>query len=510
MTNKEFDQKQVVILSVPYCEPYPLVAPALLASCLEKNGIDAIGVDFNIKFLDFLSKLDCFTEFKNLLTIGNFSQPTLEIAHYKKIIKFTKKFIDNIIKRYNPDYLGLSIFTSESLDFGMILSYVIRKWFPHLKIMVGGKGLEVKDIDGIKHYEKWSNNNIADLVIVGDAEYEIVESLKQKKTGLVFAKKQTKDDLDNIPQIAWSNYNLNEYENLLQQDNNKDHKRQQPYLTVTASKGCVRQCTFCDVKSFWPEFLYRDPDKVAEEIIHNYRSTGIKNFQFTDNLINGSVSNFRRMNEILATEIPYKIEYHGYAIFRGKHQMPEEDFKLASIAGSKSWSVGIESGSERLRNEMKKKFSDDDLDHSISMLLKYDIQQKWLLMVGYPSETEQDFQKTKELIIRYKQHAHNKKIIIQVTPTFVLLNNSPLLQDISLAEKYGVSHVSNAGPLAARFWTSTKNKENNFETRSRWWKELIALIEHCGYTFGGGGMLIQKWKQEIEHFDRIYAEQKKL
>ena len=190
--------------------------------------------------------------------------------------------------------------------------------------------------------------------------------------------------------------------------------------------------------------------------------------------------------------------------------MPEEDFKLASVAGSKSWSVGVESGSERLRNEIKKKFSNDDLDHSISMLLKYNIQQKWLLMVGYPGETEQDFQETKDLIMRYRSNAHNKKIIIQVTPTFVLLNNSPLLEDANLSEKYGIAHVKNSGPMASRFWTSTKNTNNNFETRSRWWKELIAVIEHCGYTFGGGGMLIDKWKQEIEHFDKIYAEQKNL
>lgn len=505
------NSKDVVILSVPYCEPYPLVAPALLSSCLEKNNIKSIAVDFNIQFLKFLSDKSFFTEFKTLLTLGHLTTPNLVIDDFKVIFKFTKNFLKKLVETHNPKYIGLSIFTSESLDFGIILSYVIRKYFPTIKIIIGGKGIENKDQDNIPHYQKWFDNNIGDLIIVGDAESEIVESIKKEKTGLIFCKKQNKNDLDNIPYASWKDYDLNEYKNLIEQGvatDEIDHKRKEPYLSVTASKGCVRKCTFCDVASFWPTYVFRDPIKVANEMIHNYRSTGIRKFLFTDNLINGSVTNFRKMNEVLADTIPREIGYHGYAIFRGKHQMPEADFELASLAGNKSWSVGVESGSERIRAEMKKKFDDDDLDHSVNMLIKYDIQQKWLIMVGYPSETEKDFEKTKNLIRRYKKFAHDKKIIVQVTPTFVVLNNSPLVQNQELAQKYGLEHVKNAGPMESRFWKTEKYPQNDYPTRSRWWKELMKLIEDCGYSFGDNGLMIEKWKEEISYYDKLYEQKK--
>ena len=249
--------------------------------------------------------------------------------------------------------------------------------------------------------------------------------------------------------------------------------------------------------------IYRDPVKVAEEIIHNYNSTGVRNYLFTDNLINGSITNFRVMNQILSDKIPNTIKYRGYAIFRGKNQMPEEDFKLASIAGSQRWFIGVESGSEKIRYEMKKKFTNDDIDWTANLLYKYNIEQNWLLIVGYPSETEKDFSETKKLLKNFAHLATNGQIKIQITPTFMLLNNSPLIENPELKNYYGLN--LNDDKHADKFWTSTKFLDNDYPTRSRRWKELVSLTETLGYQFGGG-MPVKKWQQEIENLDKIYSE----
>jgi hypothetical protein len=66
---------QVVIISVPYTEPVPLVAPALLSACLNNNGISAVGLDFSAEFLnEFLNK-DYWSNLKNLITLGLSSSP---------------------------------------------------------------------------------------------------------------------------------------------------------------------------------------------------------------------------------------------------------------------------------------------------------------------------------------------------------------------------------------------------------------------------------------------------
>jgi len=140
----------------------------------------------------------------------------------------------------------------------------------------------------------------------------------------------------------------------------------------------------------------------------------------------------------------------------------------------------------------------------VQILHKYNIQQNWLFIVGYPSETEIDFQETKNLLSRYANLAHNQLITIQVTPTFALLDNSPLLNNPELTLFYGLEHNRTLG--SNKFWTSTKFIDNEYPIRSRRWKDLINHIENLGYTFGRG-MPVTKWKQEIENLDKIYAEQ---
>jgi radical SAM superfamily enzyme YgiQ (UPF0313 family) len=500
--------KKVIIISVPYCEPLPLVAPVLLAGCLENAGISATGVDFNAQFLEYFSTKPYYIDLKNFLTSGHLKRPEFPSEAFKEIWHFTKKFLLDLKQQYQPEFIGLSIFTSESLDFGQILSYQIRRYLPDVTILAGGKGLEVSATDTEKHYDRWIRYSLVDAIVVGDAESAIIDVIKNNLRGLVFARPQTKEDLDSIPLAKWDDYDLKQYQRLsLLVDRDNAHEESEPYMAVTGSKGCVRRCNFCDVANFWPDFIYRDPIKVANEIIYNYRKTNIKKFKFTDNLINGSISNFRKMNQVLAEQIPNTITYGGYAIFRGRNQMPESDFELAAQAGNDFWAVGVESGSERLRYEMRKKFDNQDLDWSVNMLIKYQIKQNWLLMVGFPSESESDFIETKKLLERYSKYASSKLITIQITPTFMVLNNSPLLTDSAMSEFYGLDHLKQKPIENNKFWTSTKYLDNDYPTRSRRWKELMTLSENLNYTFGSG-MPIQKWRDEIKLLDKIYHEQK--
>lgn len=482
-----------------------MVAPVLLAGCLQSAGIPARGIDFNIEFIKRFSDQPYFADLKNFLTMGYMVRPTFAPTVFRDVLRFTKKFLMDLDKRHGPTHIGLSVFTNESLDYAQIMCYVIRRWLPHVRIIAGGKGLEVQGSDDSKLHDTWIHHGMVDTVVIGDAESAIIDCIRADKQGTVVALPQTKDDLDRIPLAQWSDYDLKiygEFSDLVNQDNVEN----EPYLSVTGSKGCVRQCTFCDVASFWPNFIYRDPDLVAQEIIHNYRNTGIKRFKFTDNLINGSITNYRRMNQVLAESVPGEITYSGYAIFRGRDQMPESDFELAARAGCRHWSVGVESGSERVRYDMKKKFNDHDLDWSVRMLYKYEIDQTWLLIVGYPSETEQDFNQSLDLLSKYRDL--RDRILIQVTPTFMLLNNSPLLNNADLARQYGLEHQTRSGAFHNKFWTSTRYVENDYPTRSRRWKRLMMMAQELGYRFGRG-MPVQKWLDEINSLDKIYNEQHK-
>jgi radical SAM superfamily enzyme YgiQ (UPF0313 family) len=501
---------RVVILSIPYTEPLPMVAPVLLSACLNRAGISARGFDFSIDFLNHFIDKPYWAELKNLITIGVAPENRLSRRAVIDVLKFIRNRLLTIKRNYNPEYIGLSIFTNESINFSYILIPYIRRYLPEAKIMLGGRGLELTcGVENRLHREKYWDYGMADLLIVGDAETAIIDAVNESATGVYFAKPQDKTDLENIPVPNWDDYNFELYkkfENYALVEGHDTPGQNSRYIAVTGSKGCVRHCTFCDVAAFWPKYIYRDGEKIAEEIIVNYRKTGIQDFRFTDNLMNGSISHYRKMNEYIARKLPDTIRYKGYAIFRNKSQMPVDDFKIAKAAGCVNWTVGVESGSERVRYDMKKKFSNDDMDHGIVNLHKNGITQGWLMIAGYPTETEWDHVETENFLRRYAHLAANNMITVGITPTFMLLRNSPLAQDSELINQYGLK-FNLADNLSRYFWTADTNPENTFDVRFNRWKRLITLTQDLNYSFHWG-MAIDKWVDELNNVKKIYDENK--
>ena len=473
----EIDKKRIVILSVPYQEPFPSAAPMVLTSCLKSAGISAKALDFNIDFLiEFIDK-PYWADFRAQVTLGVKSS-TFKFRALVDILKFTRRQLLEIKKKYDPEFIGLSVFTHESIDFSYILAYCIRRYLPGVKIIVGGRALELKTPQQEFYYNTFYNHGLADVVVVGDAEYSIVKVINENIQGIYISTSLTRDELNGLPMPDWSDYNLSSYNNSIGSysinDNQETHA-----ITITASKGCVRKCTFCDVESFWPKFVYRDGAQVAQEIISHYRQTGITQFNFSDNLINGSISEYRKMNTILAETIPNTISYSAFAIFRSASQQDDEDFRLAHLAGCKELAIGVESGSERVRYHQKKKFSNSDMDFGITNLYKNNIRQTWLLMVGYPTETEWDYLETERLLRRY-QHLRDL-ISIDVTATFQLNDNAPLLTNHTLRDSLNFTFDCD-NKFSRYFWVSAENPNNTFPVRYDRWQRLTNLVIELGYT----------------------------
>ena len=490
-----------LFLSVPYTEPVPSVAPVLLSACLKRDNLTARGIDFGLHFYEEFYKKEYWPELKGQLITGWLQNNRIPRRAVIDMLKWTKRYVLDLKERYNPRWLGLSIFTLESIDFSYILIYTIRRYWPEVLIAVGGKGVESTEFKtGKNHYDQYIDMGLADLAVVGDCEHIIGKLIKEDATGIVVAPPQKKEDLDRNPIPNWEEYDLRIYNNYY------DSLVSEPYMAITGSKGCIRDCTFCDVGSFWPKYIYRDPKLVANEIISGYRKTGIKAFQFTDNLVNGSVSHYRKMNEILAREIPNEIRYQGYAIFRGKQHMPEEDFELAARAGCGSWAIGVEGGSEKVRFDMRKKVTDEDTDYSAEMLAKYGIHQKWLMMVGYPTETEADFEMTLDLLRRWAHVGKKGGISVSFTPTFMLLHNSPLMQNTKLVHELGLSHNVRS-VWGQKFWTSTANPDNIFPVRYDRWKRAVTLSEELGYPWVESNPK-DLWYKELDELMKIYNSKK--
>jgi radical SAM superfamily enzyme YgiQ (UPF0313 family) len=231
-----------------------------------------------------------------------------------------------------------------------------------------------------------------------------------------------------------------------------------------------------------------------------YQRYGIKHFAFTDSLINGGLKPFREMNQILSDRLPNTVNYSGQFICRDAKSMPPTDFELMKSGGCYSVSIGVESGSELVRNHMKKGFSEADLHYTAEQLLKQDILQYWNIIVGYPTETDQEWLKTVKLIEQYRKH--NTLIKIIPVGVFQLLSNTPITEH-SMLESLKIEIVPISG-YSEYNWTSHLNRSNTFSARVNRWQELVNVLQSYDMLGTSAARIAQKTniiQSQLEYYE---------
>lgn len=360
---------------------------------------------------------------------------------------------------------------------------------------MGGRGLDnIERQTQMSYGQFYAKFLPVDATYMGDAENQLIEVLDKKYQGCFVARPVSSTELENVPPAVWEGLDFSKY---------NGYASKELRIPLTASKGCVRECTFCDVAGSWPKYIYKKGELVGEEIVNLYHKTGINKFEFTDNLVNGSISNFRAMNTVIANKLPNVIDYLGYAICRPKESMPESDFELASVAGAKIFKVGIESGSEKVRHDIKKKFSNDDIDWFARNCANYNIKQIWLMFVGYPTETESDFNESLRLLKEYSTFAKQGRITVFLSSPMMLTSNSGFMRNYSQA--YGLEH-NREDSWSDFFWTSNLFTDNTFEVRVDRWKRFMQAIIDYGYL--DSSQRQQEKFIEVEGLEKIYKEYK--
>lgn len=460
-----------VIAFAPYVvNSNPPLAPAILKSCMESEGLTVQTVDFNAEFLQNDSlHLQEILEWMRIVELA----PTMQA--YKWYRKQVKAYSKRIIA-LDPKWIAISLLTQDSQRFTEDFCFYIRILAPHIKIMLGGSGVRV-----VQHFynQQFANvmldNDLADCVCISEGERVISKIILEDLTGIVSDNQLDNQTLSTLPFANFDNYSFDLYSSSTMPGGTVALRNDKFGITlpITASKGCVRDCTFCDVGKFWPKFKFRSGQSVADEMIYQYKKHNATYFVFTDSLINGSVSAFKDMNLALAKELPNTVKFYGQFICRPAESMAEDEFKTAAVAGLDLVNIGIESGSEQVRYHMKKKFSNADIHHTSDMCIKYNIRQVWNLLVGYPTEFENDFQDTLDLINKYGPYGR-ELITIAPVGVFQLLNGTPI------SEEHYVDTLGLQSELINGYkeynWMSLFNPNNTLPVRVDRFNRLVDLV----------------------------------
>lgn len=431
----------LLITTVPFTSTdKPLQAPAVLKSIVESQGYTACTEDLNFEFVKSQNKhLDFLKQYFSFGTANNSND--IEIAE-----NYVTEIATKLLKKYNPKFLAVSVFTYQCQSFASLLAQNIRNINPSIKIIFGGQGIQDSTMQsGNSWIENCKELGLIDHFIVSEGEKALLNLLeKGQGKGIDNQNWEQMTNLDDVPYPNYDDYKLADYD--------------QKTLMITGSRGCVRKCTFCDIHKHWKKFVYRSGKSIAEEMISQSKKYKINTFAFTDSLINGSMKAYRDFVTNLAEynqNNNEKIYWKGQFIVRGLSAMTEKDWKLTKLSGAEELSLGVESGSEAVRDHMKKQFSDKDLDEFVHQAYLNNVKLNFMMIVGYPTETHTDFINTLKMFKRYQRY---QKVITNV----ILGTTLGVLAGTPLSNALGDDLQLNGGE---NFWTYSKNPTLDFRER---------------------------------------------
>ena len=441
-------------------------ALAVLKGIAGVHGINCQVIDFNLDWVDACREHGI--DRRDALTGINWNSAPAGV----------EPLIDQLISQWThrivglaPRVLAVSVFTYYGQYFAHRLCQQVKKINAQIKIVVGGAGTKDGILESPVFAQHLLKSHLIDQHLAGNAESSWLSYLNQTfdlglaNIGDIF--------LDDRYVSDYSGFEFDRYQHNAEyfDDNYVDRK---PIVGFAGSEGCVRACDFCEIHRY-SGFRQRSAEYIAANVLAVLQHANNCHFELTDSLVNGNLKEFGRiLDQFIEIKRSYpEFSWSGQFIVRSAQQHPESFWRKIAESGATILYLGVETGSDRLRFAMNKRFTNADLDHTLAMLSQYQVKCAFLQFIGHPEETAQDFEHTLDMYVRYQQYAGNTLSLVQLNWMMCIYENTPLYDK---ADQLGLKFTSDPG-----LWFSTANPSLTVEERVRRRLVLSEHLDQLGY-----------------------------
>ena len=292
-----------------------------------------------------------------------------------------------------PDVIGFTALSME-LDSAFALASIAKATLKESCIIFGGPHASSVP-------EKMLSNPFIDYVFRGEAEIGLTEFLKNfdsphkfnapglgyRKDGqMCFNAPKVVDTLDAIPFPDYAKIQFEKYPKMY-------FMKYSPAAPLVSSRGCPFRCTFCaghEVSG--RKWRYRSAGNIMEEIAYLQEAYRIREVDFWDD--NFSLDK-ARVEALCGALCKLKRRIRWWCP-NGIHLNTVDKGLLLRMKESGCYAVafGIESGSERVRRDMRKDISLDKLREMVEFSSKIGLRTQGFFILGYPTERREDIEET--------------------------------------------------------------------------------------------------------------------
>lgn len=373
---------------------HPPLSIATLQAFLKRSKYEVMPFDFNIKFYNahkikhgvfkalfwcYHKKLDRLFSILNLINRREYNDYIQEIlSSNADIVCFTT---------YKQNGLTSEFFAKK-----------IKDAAPQKKIVFGGPFVSDEDKRMCLVQSK-----VTDAIIVGEGESALLKVLKSinreewedkcqirevAESGFIDLNKEPIPDFDGLP---FGDYEIKSI----------------PY---SPSRGCPQKCTYCFESAFWKSYRQKSGKKMFDDLKKLRKVYKLKSIGFATSAINGNMKELEKMCDLIIKS-RLDVVWGGQALCR---DLDAKFLKKMKRAGCFFLGYGVESGSQRILNLMKKGYDIKEMGYIIRMTDAMGIKVWTNFIVGYPSETWSDFYET----VKFLYRNHHAILIARANPAF--------------------------------------------------------------------------------------------
>jgi len=302
----------------------------------------------------------------------------------------------------NPRYVGLTAMT-HTISSAALIAGLIKEKMPRVTVILGGVHITAAPEETVQRYP-----DRFDICVLGEGEATLAELLRtfdqpgdlKKVAGLVF--RQGEEiirtpargfirDMDSLPLPAWHLLpDLHKYygTTLISSGNRVSNH-------LLTSRGCPGNCLFCDTSVNGHRLRSYSPDYIMEMIDILYKRYKIGDIQFNDDTF---VTFRKNLFEVCHRLIDGNYKFSWSCDARAS-DVTEEGLRLMKAAGCWQIAYGVETGSSRILEFLKKKVTLDQIRRAFAWTKKAGISTKGFFIMGHPTETEESIAETADLML---------------------------------------------------------------------------------------------------------------
>jgi len=299
-----------------------------------------------------------------------------------------------------PDLVGLSCKTLWVVSAHNVAK-ALKKEQPDLRVIGGGHHVTSLPEKSLKEFPYF------DAIIMGEGELTLFDYIQASNNGrdlstvnglayrygdnvLVNPRREELLDINSLPKPAFDllpNLSTYYFPSLI-------NARRLPAFPLITSRGCPFQCAFCDRSVFKNKTRIPTAEYTFSIIEDLYKNYDMRHLLFDD-------------DNILINK---KIFYHLLALIKNAgldisftcqsrvNTIDDEMLKALKSAGCWQLMFGIESGSQKMLDAMKKGITLQQIRNAISKTRRVGIKTYGMFMIGFPGETEETLKETEEFI----------------------------------------------------------------------------------------------------------------